>query len=895
MTGPNHPERRSLGAAAAFTVLMALGTLAGLAPLGAGHGSSPDGQSAGWDTYWGPQTDDQFFPPGTDDLSGAPWKCRSMQSMLGTQASPEPTDDQFNKYVTVDAVEYIHGSGTTRYPQAGAVRAYHFQQPVGIGTPETNVSPMVLEGPADGAKAPLSSDGWFLINMGTAVVDQDGYDLRFYMGASGPAHLCVYGTADSTIRASTLYTFIGSGFIDPTEAGVPYDLSYYYTPFTKATPSTADNGGVLRHLLVQASPEKHPFMTADFGYTPFDPGASLPNRFTRVRFKEDASIYGHQLHYAEGPVLTGTQWDEITQWSWTYEDPFPARFGEPDFPKFCGLSLDKYRQNVDQNKDGATSEHKWCLPSNPEWLHTAWNAGTEQMEPVYHKWNPTTQQMEPGTPTNPPLPECDVDQPTDVNPPTNAPCGLEEHVHPAEPFEVCMTALTSGDPGSTPALSRTFCRDVTVYDIPPQPKFTWKLDPSLVATAKMFDISKDFDDGFVALREWDFDYDGVNFQADPVNGAGKAIDKDEAKDPAKRDPVFSFVDAAGNPIPGTHLVALRVTDSITEPWGRSEIFVDKIIIHPEKVRPPLLDPIHDVVVPAGDPVQVQVAATDADGDLLTFTVTGLPSDAVWDPEGLTIHWTAGPPGIYGPVRVSVTDGRFVTSDTFRIVVYDLGSENDNEGGSLGGDADHDGVRDLADNCPAVDNPDQASLEPNGPGIACDPRLDDEAESQDDEDDGQTENPPPVDLCPGLAGAQGTDLDEDGRGDACDDDADGDLIPESAHGVARVDNCPRTPNPEQVDTDNDGVGDVCQRGARLLNNATVGALGTGGDGSATPQDTKITQSQVRDVGPDGPRMVLLSLAVMAATALVAFQTIRWSRRRGGPQPSPEGHAQTEPRP
>ena len=71
-----------------------------------------------------------------------------------------------------------------------------------------------------------------------------------------------------------------------------------------------------------------------------------------------------------------------------------------------------------------------------------------------------------------------------------------------------------------------------------------------------------------------------------------------------------------------------------------------------------------------------------------------------------------------------------------------------------GDSDGDGIIDSQDNCKYVQNPNQA------------------------------------------------DLDGDGLGDACDPDVDGDGIANS------LDNCPRKFNPRQLDNDNDGIGDVC---------------------------------------------------------------------------------------
>src|SRR5262245_31984007 len=73
----------------------------------------------------------------------------------------------------------------------------------------------------------------------------------------------------------------------------------------------------------------------------------------------------------------------------------------------------------------------------------------------------------------------------------------------------------------------------------------------------------------------------------------------------------------------------------------------------------------------------------------------------------------------------------------------------------GADADCDGIGDAADNCPTNANADQADLDHDGQGNACDP---------DDDGDG---TPDATDVCPLLPNPQQTDTDLDGFGDLCD--------------------------------------------------------------------------------------------------------------------------------
>jgi thrombospondin type 3 repeat protein len=61
----------------------------------------------------------------------------------------------------------------------------------------------------------------------------------------------------------------------------------------------------------------------------------------------------------------------------------------------------------------------------------------------------------------------------------------------------------------------------------------------------------------------------------------------------------------------------------------------------------------------------------------------------------------------------------------------------------------------------------------------------------------------IDDCPDVYNPGGNDIDDDGVGDDCDPDIDGD-----GFGNFPADNCSYVANPGQEDADHDGVGDVC---------------------------------------------------------------------------------------
>lgn len=191
------------------------------------------------------------------------------------------------------------------------------------------------------------------------------------------------------------------------------------------------------------------------------------------------------------------------------------------------------------------------------------------------------------------------------------------------------------------------------------------------------------------------------------------------------------------------------------------------------------------------------------------------------------------------------------------------------------DADQDGLVDGGDNCPAVANADQADLDRDGFGDACDMDVDGDdvsthagdncervanADQADADDDGigdaceataesdqarraaQASDldldtiPDATDNCPSIVNTDQADQDGDAIGSACDVDRDGDgVIQTSAVPWVYLDNCPDKRNADQADRDLDGKGDACSKAV-----AAAPGLGlqAGGDGLETAGATTI---------------------------------------------------------
>jgi hypothetical protein len=166
-------------------------------------------------------------------------------------------------------------------------------------------------------------------------------------------------------------------------------------------------------------------------------------------------------------------------------------------------------------------------------------------------------------------------------------------------------------------------------------------------------------------------------------------------------------------------------------------------------------------------------------------------------DDLTRIWYARQADVCAPAQVYVkltdqSSGESVVSNTIDI--------------NPACDTDADGYPDIDDNCHEVSNPDQANLDNDGFGDACD---------TDDDNDGVLDT---SDNCPAIANGSQVDTDHDGSGDACDADDDGD-------GVADVDDtCPGSP----TGTDTDANGCSTTQLIDLLNDLVEDSGLTGGN-------------------------------------------------------------------
>ncbi|XP_019631414.1 PREDICTED: cartilage oligomeric matrix protein-like [Branchiostoma belcheri] len=168
---------------------------------------------------------------------------------------------------------------------------------------------------------------------------------------------------------------------------------------------------------------------------------------------------------------------------------------------------------------------------------------------------------------------------------------------------------------------------------------------------------------------------------------------------------------------------------------------------------------------------------------------------------------------------------------------EVGYTGSKDGLTCGVDSDQDGFPDVSlpcndtscyqDNCPVTPNSGQEDTDDDGLGDACDDDADDDGflntldncqlhanpDQTDTDGDGVGDA---CDNCQVDINTDQEDTDSDGWGDVCDQDSDEDGF------IDIQDNCPLHPNSNQTDSDGDSVGDACDNCPHITNADQVDA-------------------------------------------------------------------------
>jgi len=202
----------------------------------------------------------------------------------------------------------------------------------------------------------------------------------------------------------------------------------------------------------------------------------------------------------------------------------------------------------------------------------------------------------------------------------------------------------------------------------------------------------------------------------------------------------------------------------------------------------------DIADPA-KPVEIRSVLSGRDSWRLTQSADGKMAyiaDGYSGFKVVDIGYSARPVGSYIESNVTyIHTADSAINDSFAIVANDGLDDSDVSLFKMNfmDDADGDGVEDGLDNCPSIANQDQVDTDDDGLGNACD---------DDDDNDGVLD----VNDALPLNASESVDTDGDGIGNNADTDDDGDEVADE------LDNCPITSNFNQLDTDGDTLGNVC---------------------------------------------------------------------------------------
>ncbi len=133
---------------------------------------------------------------------------------------------------------------------------------------------------------------------------------------------------------------------------------------------------------------------------------------------------------------------------------------------------------------------------------------------------------------------------------------------------------------------------------------------------------------------------------------------------------FSFLPTTDN-IDITYPVTIQVTDSgngnVNEIFSDTQTF--NIVVRNNNTAPNL-SPVPNLTLKEAETLELQLQATDSDGDKLTYTATNLPQNADLNPETGLLKWTPNytQSGIYDNITITATDGNFSSTQTLYIEV-----------------------------------------------------------------------------------------------------------------------------------------------------------------------------------------------------------------------------------